>query len=107
LDCWQYLALDGGEAVAETSERTRAAEEDFTEDPRYAASRREMIISFAYFGLYTFVLIGIAWVILNLQGKGFQALEIARLIEVHRLRGSFDRHPQGSIAASPAEQSHY
>jgi hypothetical protein len=50
--------------VAETSERTRAAEEDFTEDPRYAASRREMIISFAYFGT--------AWVIghgLSISGR--------------------------------------
>ena len=49
--------------MAETSERTQAIEEDFTEDPRYAASRREMILSFVYSGVYTFALIGIAWVI--------------------------------------------
>jgi hypothetical protein len=49
--------------VSETRERTGAIEEDFTEDPRYAASRREMIISFVYFGVYTFVLIGVAWLI--------------------------------------------
>jgi uncharacterized membrane protein YhdT len=61
-----------GGAVAETNERTRAVEEDFTEDPRYAASRREMIISFVYFGIYTFVLIGVAWVI----GGGKDADEI-------------------------------
>jgi uncharacterized membrane protein YhdT len=49
--------------VSETRERTGAIEEDFTEDPRYAASRREMIISFVYFGVYTFVLIGVACLI--------------------------------------------
>ncbi len=62
--------------MAETSERTRAVEEDFTEDPRYAASRREMIISFVYFGVYTFVLIGIAWVI----GGGKDADEIGFIL---------------------------
>ena len=58
--------------MAETSERERGAEDDFTEDPRYAASRREMIISFVYFGFYTFVLIAVAWVI----GGGKDADEI-------------------------------
>lgn len=62
--------------MAETSERTLAAEEDFTEDPRYAASRREMIISFVYFGVYTFALIGIAWVI----GGGKDADEIGFIL---------------------------
>ncbi len=32
-------------------------------------------------------------------------LEIPPLIEVHQLRGAFDHHSQGSIAASPVEQS--
>jgi uncharacterized membrane protein YhdT len=76
LDCWQDLAVEGGGAVAETSERTRAVEEDFTEDPRYAASRREMIISFVYFGVYTFVLIGVAWMI----GGGKDADEIGFIL---------------------------
>ncbi len=58
--------------MAGTSERTRVTEEDFTEDPRYAASRREMIISFVYFALYTFVLIAVAWLI----GGGKDANEI-------------------------------
>ena len=58
--------------MAETFERERGAEDDFTEDPRYAASRREMIISFVYFGIYTFVLIAVAWVI----GGGKDADEI-------------------------------
>ena len=62
--------------MAETSERTRAVEDDFTEDPRYAASHREMIISFVYFGVYTFALIGIAWVI----GGGKDADEIGFIL---------------------------
>jgi uncharacterized membrane protein YhdT len=62
--------------VSETRERTGAIEEDFTEDPRYAASRREMIISFVYFGVYTFVLIGVAWLI----GGGKDADEIGFIL---------------------------
>ncbi|MCD6054141.1 MAG: hypothetical protein K0Q96_1333 [Rubrobacteraceae bacterium] len=62
--------------MTETRERTGASEEDFTEDPRYAASRNEMIISFVYFGVYTFVLIGTAWVI----GGGKDADEIGFIL---------------------------
>ncbi len=70
-----YLAVEGGGAVAETDDRKRV-DEDFTEDPRYAASRREMIISFVYFGVYTFVLIAVAWVI----GGGKDADEIGFIL---------------------------
>ena len=62
--------------MAETSERTRAVEGDFTEDPRYEASRKEMIISFVYFALYTFVLIAVAWLI----GGGKDANEIGFIL---------------------------
>lgn len=62
--------------MAETGDRNLAAEEDFTEDPRYAASQREMIISFVYFGAYTFVLIAVAWVI----GGGKDADEIGFIL---------------------------
>ena len=62
--------------MAEASERTRAVEDDFTEDPRYEASRKEMIISFVYFGVYTFVLIAVAWV----MGGGKDANEIGFIL---------------------------
>jgi uncharacterized membrane protein YhdT len=67
-----YLAVEGGGAVAMTGDGERAVGEDFAEDPRYVASRREMIISFVFFGVYTFVLIGVAWMI----GGGKDADEI-------------------------------
>jgi uncharacterized membrane protein YhdT len=62
--------------VANMSDRTRAFEDEFTEDPRYDASRREMLISFVYFGFYTFVLIAVAWVI----GGGKDANEIGFIL---------------------------
>lgn len=49
--------------MAESSTNHPIGDQEWTEDPRYAISRKELVVTIVYFAVYTVAMIGLAWLL--------------------------------------------